>query len=182
LTVPFPVKMNGWHELIVTMNDGQNSWTEKRGFVRLAKDTRAPFWEEGKGPMFGYWSYHGGHYTPSALDTMNLMHAAGARASMHQPKGDTPEGKLFAEWKWHGGPSAWAVSPQRDWASEEHPDPARYETYKTTAVEAIRKAQGESPDLVTFFAEPQISRDLTAGNLPDYWGEPAYQLNTDEQR
>ena len=182
LNVPVPVKKNGWHEMTVTMNDGGRSWTEKRNFVRLAKDTRAPFWEEGKGPMFGYWSYHGGHHTPPALDTMNIMHAAGARATMHHPKADTPEGKLFAEWKWHGGPDAWAVTPQRDWASAEKPDPARYEAYKTTAVEALRKVQGDHPDIVSFFAEPHISRDLTAGNLPEYWGEPPYPLNADEQR
>ncbi len=182
LSVTIPVKKNGWHEMTVTMNDGERSWTEKRNFVRLAKDTRAPFWEEGKGPMFGYWSYHGGHHTPPALDTMNIMHAAGARATMHHPKADTPEGKLFAEWKWQGGPNAWAVSPQRDWASEAKPDPARYEAYKTTAVEALRKVQGDNPDIVTFFAEPHISRDLTAGNLQDYWGEPPYPLSADEQR
>ncbi|MDQ3624753.1 MAG: hypothetical protein M3463_20105, partial [Verrucomicrobiota bacterium] len=94
LNIAVPVKKNGWHELTVTMNDGPRSWSEKRGFVRLAKDTRAPFWEEGKGPMFGYWSYHGGHHTPPAIDTMKLMHAAGARGVMHHPKPNSPEAKL----------------------------------------------------------------------------------------
>jgi hypothetical protein len=183
LNISVPVKKNGWHEMTLTMTDGERSWSERRNFVRLAKDTRAPFWEEGKGPMFGYWSYHGGHHTPPALDTMKLMHAAGARGtSMHAGKEGSPEQQLFTDWKWRAGPNAWAVAPQRGWASGEKPDPALYEAYKTTAVEALRKVQGDNPEIVTFFAEPHISHDLTAGNLPDYWGEPPYQLNADEQR
>ncbi len=181
LNLALPVKKNGWHQLTVTMRDGERMWTETRGFVRLASDTRAPFWEEGKGPMFGYWSYHGGHHTPPAVDTMKLMHAAGARGTMHSPREGSPERQLFDEWKWRGGPNAWAVSPQRDWAAEEKPDPARAEAYKTTAVEALRKVHGDHPDLVTFFAEPHLSRGLTAGNLQDYWGEPPYQLNAEEK-
>jgi hypothetical protein len=42
--------------------------------------------------------------------------------------------------------------------------------------------QGDHPDVVTFFAEPHISRDLTAGNLPEYWGEPPYQMNDEEKQ
>src|SRR4051812_17010225 len=89
----------------------------------------------------------------------------------------------MAEWKWPmGGPNAWAVSAQRDWAAEEKPDPAKYEAYKTMAVEALRKVQGDHPDVVTFFAAPHIPRDLTAGNLPEYWGEPPYQMNDEEKQ
>lgn len=182
LPLALPVRKNGWHELTVTMHDGVHHWTETRGFVRLAKDTRAPFWEEGEGPLFGYWSYHGGHYTPSALDTMKLMHAAGARGTSHiHLKEGSPERALYDEWKWRSGPHAWPISPQRDWAGAEPLDPAKYDAYKATAIEAIRKVQGDNPELVTFFPEPHISRALTAGNLPEYWGDPPYEMNSEEQ-
>ena len=60
--------------------------------------------------MFGYWSYHGGHYTPPGIEIMKLMKAAGARGSaMGSPKGNTPEAKFMAENKWRGGSNPWPV-------------------------------------------------------------------------
>jgi len=158
----FAVKKNGYHEIRITLRDGDRSWTEKRSFVRLAEDTRSPEGEPGNGPVFGYWSYMGGHYTPPGAEIDRLMKAAGARP--------------------RPGANAWPITPQWAWAGEEDYDREQYEAYKKTAVEAIRKAQNMPSDFVTFFPEPSISRDLTSGNLPIYGGEPDYELNADEQR
>ena len=62
----FPVKLNGSHDIEAVLDIGGKKWAEKRSFVRLAPDTRAERWTEGKGALFGYWSYHGGHHTPKA--------------------------------------------------------------------------------------------------------------------
>ncbi len=179
-TLRFPVKLNGQHRLTVTMKDGGAPWTEERFFARLAKDTRAPVWEEGKGPMFGYWSYHGGHYTPPATNIMLLMKLAGARGIMHEPRTNTPTGDVFKEWKWRGGPDAWPITPQRAWAGADPVDPAKFAAYRTNAVAALRARQGDKPELVSFFAEPAISRNVTAGHPSDYWGEP-WQMTDDEK-
>ncbi len=64
LTFPLNIEKFGIHRLVVTMKDRDHQWTEWRNFCRLAPDTRAAKWEQGKGALFGYWSYHGGHYTP----------------------------------------------------------------------------------------------------------------------
>src|SRR6185437_16544309 len=77
-----PVKLNGYHDITATLEAAGQTWTEKRSLVRLAPDTRAPRWTEGQGALFGYWSYHGGHYTPKAAHHIELMTAAGARTSI----------------------------------------------------------------------------------------------------
>ena len=178
----FTVEKFGIHGLAVTMKNGEENWTERRNFAHLAPDTRAVKWEEGKGPLFGYWSYHGGHYTAPGREIARLMIAAGARASL-TGFSKNPELKDLAEkYALRQGPNAWPVAPQWAWAGEEPLDMEKYEAYKKTAVEALRQAQGDNPDLVAFFPEPHISRDLTAGNLPSYWGEPPYQYNEQEKK
>ena len=162
--VDIPVKKNGLHYFRASLLIGTNKtvvWKEERNFARLAKDTRAAEWKPGEGPGFGYWSYHGGHYTPPKEEIMRLMRLAGARPPTHPA-------------------NAWPLSPQWGWAGKEPLDQAAYNAYKTNAVEAFRKVQGDNPEFVTFFPEPHISRRLTAGNPCDYWGEPL-ELTAEEK-
>ena len=184
LTFSFNVEKFGIHRLAVTMKDGGRQWTEQRNFCRLAPDTRAAKWEEGKGPLFGYWSYHGGHYSPPQAEHLRLMTLAGARASLMGVTSTTDPAsrKIIEKYGFRSGPNAWPISPQWSWAGEEEIDPAKYEAYKRTAVDVITKGYPENPDLITFYPEPHISRNVTAGNPPDYWGEPEYQLNEHEQK
>lgn len=178
----FSVRRFGIHTLRVTMHDGATAWGETRNFARLAPDTRAVKYEPGKGPMFGYWSYHGGHYTPPAYEVVRLMTMAGARGSIgNMTRSKDPRVAALAEkYNLQGGANAWPVTPQWSWAGAEKVDPKAFNAYKEKAIAAIRRAQGDNPDMVTFFPEPHISRDLTAGNLPSYWGDPVYKYNEQE--
>ncbi len=183
LKLTFPVKLNGSHELKATLAlDGQKPWTEKRSFVRLAPDTRAPRWTEGKGALFGYWSYHGGHYTPKARHHVELMTAAGARTSI----GWIPSASDIIRKHWARVPAgAWEVAPQ-DWARQDPPDPKKYAEYQKTVLEAFTKAREAippefRPDHVYFFPEPHVSTRLTEGNYPTYWGAPEYTLTPQEK-
>jgi len=159
-----PVKKNGIHQLDVTMKDGDGAWTETRYFCRLAKDTRAPEWKAGEGPEFGYWSYMGGHYTPPAEEIKRMMRLAGARAPSHPA-------------------NAWPITPQWAWAGADPLDQAKYDAYKAAAPGLIKERQKvDNPPYVTFFPEPHISRDLTAGACPpDYYGEE-YTLTDQEKQ
>ena len=178
----FPVKKFGIHRLRVTMASGDKTWTEQRNFAYLAPDTRAVKWEEGKGPLFGFWSYRGGHYTAPARHHYELMAMAGARAVVHLSGVDewTRE-NIIDKHGFRKGSNAWIVSPQRAWAGEEKIDPEKCEAFKKLTIEKIRKSQGEAPEIVSFFPEPHISRNLTAGNLPVYWGDPPYEYNEQEK-
>jgi len=203
--IVLPVKKFGYHDVAAQMEHipllpratpsvfkgsipakPEQIWVERRSLVKLAPDTRAAKWREGHGPLIGNWAYFGAHETPGWEEHLRLMHAAGSRTATFTPT--TPEQrrvfgqlnmvqhKAFArehwitmEWLWNGGYKA--------------ADPAG----STAAlIEALRKdktpsGDGVEPEFMTFFPEPHISRDLTAGNLPDYWGEPAYQMNAEEQ-
>ena len=80
--VPIGVKLYGYHDVVATLELAGRTWVEKRSLVRLAPDTRSPQWT-GQGPLFGYWSYHGGHHTPHAAQIATLMVMAGARTTPH---------------------------------------------------------------------------------------------------
>ncbi len=88
VSIPIPVALYGYHDVKATLTldaTGDLSaytWTENRSLVKLAPDTRSPRWTEGKGALFGYWSYNGGHYTPKAENILRLMVLAGARTGI----------------------------------------------------------------------------------------------------
>jgi hypothetical protein len=176
-----PVKLYGYHDVTATVESAGRTWTEKRSLVQLAPDTRAPRWTEGKGALFGYWSYHGGHHTPKAGRHVELMTAAGARTSIGYI--DHPLVKKH----WARVPAgAWEVSPQ-EWAAAEPPDPRKYAGYQKETVTAFTKARASippelRPDHVYFFPEPHISQRLTEGNLPSYWNEAEPALTAAEKK
>jgi hypothetical protein len=177
-----PVGLNGYYDVTATLEVAGEKWTEKRSLVRLAPDTRSPRWD-GKGALFGYWSYHGGHYTPKADHHIELMTRAGARTSIGLPNKDNP----WIKRHWARVPcGAWEVSPQ-PWAAEEPVDPKKYAAYQKTVIEAYTKAREAvppelRPDHVYFFPEPHVSQRLTEGNLPTYWGEKDVVLTPEEQK
>jgi hypothetical protein len=176
-----PVKNNGYYDLTATLElDGKPAWTEKRSFVRLAPDRRGQRWTEGKGALFGYWSYHGGHYTPKAEHHVRLMTLAGARTCIGWL--DHP----LARKHWARVPcGAWEVSPQ-EWAREATPDPKKYAEYQSAVIQAYTNARKPipeeyRPDHVYFFPEPHVSQRMTEGNYPSYWNGPDFVMTPEEK-
>ncbi|MCX7706002.1 MAG: hypothetical protein N2115_07095, partial [bacterium] len=81
---------------------------------------------------------------------------------------------------------AWEVSPQQ-WAEQEPYDQTKYDEYKKKVIEVYTKARNAvpeqyRPDHVYFFPEPHISNRMTAGNYPEYWGEPGFVPTEEEQK
>ncbi|MCM8806239.1 MAG: hypothetical protein NC825_05875 [Candidatus Omnitrophica bacterium] len=184
IKVPIPAKLYGWYQMFATLQTQDKTWTETRNFVVLAPDTRSEKWN-GKGALFGYWSYHGGHYTPKPEHHIRLMTMAGARTSIGLPQG--AESNPYVKKHWSRVPAgAWEVSAQ-DWAAEQPYDKAKYEQYKKKVIEAYTKARNAvpeqyRPDHVYFFPEPGISNRMTAGNYPEYWGEPGFEPTEEEKK
>jgi hypothetical protein len=181
LKVPVAVKQHGYHDITATLEIAGRKWTEERSLVLLAPDTRASTWTEGKGALFGYWSYHGGHHTPKKEHHVELMTLAGARTSIGWV--DHPLSRKH----WARVPAgAWEVSPQ-PWALEEPIDPQKYAKYQQEVVAAYKKARESvpaehRPDHVYFFPEPHVSQRLTDGNYPTYWNAPEYHLTAEEKQ
>jgi hypothetical protein len=183
LPVRLPVKLNGYHDLTVTFEGAGITWVEKRSLVRLAPDTRPAKWTEGNGPLFGYWSYGGGHYTPSGDLIAEVMIKAGGRASM----GPMNSTNSLVRKHWSSNQAgAWEITPQK-WAASEPVDPAQYAAYQTQAVAQISKSRAkypadQLPDHVYFFPEPSISHRLTDGNPPEYANDQPYVLTSEEEQ
>jgi hypothetical protein len=178
-----PVQLNGYHDVTATLEIAGKKWTERRSFVRLAPDTRASRWTEGKGALFGYWSYHGGHYTPKADHHIDLMTAAGTRTSI----GLASPTNAMVKQHWTRVPAgAWEVAPQ-PWAADQPYDPKKYADFQKATVAAFTQAREAvpaeyRPDHVYFFPEPHVSTRLTEGNYPAYWNAPDYVLTVEEQK
>jgi len=184
IKIDVPAKLFGWYQMVAALKTDDSCWVETRNFVVLAPDTRTEKWS-GKGALFGYWSYHGAHYTPKAEHHIRLMTIAGARTSIGLPQG--AENNPYVQKHWSRVQAgAWEVSPQ-EWAADEVYDETKYQQYKKKVIEAYTKARNAvveqfRPDNVYFFPEPGISNRMTAGNYPEYWGEKPYEPTEQELR
>jgi len=182
-SIILPVSKFGYHDVTAAMSVGGQNWTESRSLVKLAPDTRAAKWVDGQGPLFGTFSYYGGHEQPSPDKQLRLLALAGARTPHRAPKGqealmdqlNMPRYKAFDREHW----------TTRDWVVSGY-DPkdlpgSEQRLIDTLKKEEIAKGPGIEPVYMTFLPEPHISRNLTAGNLPDYWGDPPYKMNEAEE-
>ncbi|MAE60196.1 MAG: hypothetical protein CMJ49_02445 [Planctomycetaceae bacterium] len=195
LDTQLPVKLYGTHDVTVTLTAAGRTWTEQRTFCHLAPDTRPAKWTEGQGALFGYWAYHGGHYTPNAKHVAGLMTLAGARASFGVPKAIWEEDFFKKHWE-PGLSSPWILSSQPigtgigyqvppPWTAHDDMDPAKVQKFKDDLVAAWnldleRMPPGYEPRQVFFYPEPHISLRLTAGNVPDYWNGEPYEYTEHE--
>jgi hypothetical protein len=181
------VKLNGYHNVVATLELGDQTWTEQRSFVRLAPDPRSVKWTEGKGAMFGYWSYHGGHHTPKTDHHVRLMAIAGARQSAPNPHGLSDEIKALTLKHWAVGQStAYYVAPQ-PWAAEPNYDPSKLVELRTNILNAAASWEKIDPDplkpdCISLFAEPHITPRLTAGSFPEYWNGESFVYTEDEKQ
>lgn len=190
--VPLSVARYGLHEVAVTVKAGNESATYKRSFAHLHPDTRDKEpWEEGRGAIWGFWPWGGGHVTPPATTEIPVMAAAGAETSTANYSLSPPEVKALAEkhrfisesafsggvmyfngfYQWYSGAPKW--------------DPAKPEETAKGLIDALKKQKAEPsaisrPTYVPFFAEPQIG-NITTGIWPTHYGEE-YKLTAEEQR
>lgn len=183
VAVAVPVKLFGYHDITATLTLGGRTWTEKRSFVKLAPDTRSAKWTEGKGAMFGYWSYHGGHHTPNSEHHTRLMTLAGARANEGPVR--PPFTNLMLKHWGKGQSTAYYVMPQA-WAAEDTHKPEDIQKFQQEIEKAFTTWEADvpdqlKPDNVNYFTESHISPRLTAGAWPEYFGDPPFVYTAEEK-
>ncbi len=190
--VTIAAKRYGLHEVTVSCTAGGESASYKRNLAYLHEDTREKeVWQHGRGPIFGFWPWGGGHVTPTAEKELPVMAAAGAETSTANYSAATPEVRALAEKYRFIGESAFAGGVMYyngfySWYQGAPKfDPANPEASGKALVEALRKTKCEPsavsrPTHVPFFAEPHFG-SITTGIWPGHYGEP-YTLTSDEQR
>ena len=184
VTVAIPVKppCYGLHHVRLTVTDGQQTQVETRDLAYLHEDTRdRGDWDFGRGPLFGFWNWGGGHHTPSADRQLLVMAKAGIEA--------TPGS--FEEYTKRHGEAARKVMEQykiftlKFAGAGDHYVTAKFatdlktvglakarETFVKTLTER-RSAPGPNsrPMFLSFFPEPSIG-PVTHGIFPKFIGEP----------
>lgn len=202
-TVKVPITLKparyGLNDLSLTVNAGTDSATYHRNLAWLHEDTRERGnWESGRGSIFGFWDWNGGHDTPESVLELPVMAALGGETSTMNYS------KSFPDEKSHSTPEIQAIAKKNHFISEaafthtimyitgfnEIPgvplfDPAKPEESAANMIKAIKKYQYEPgplsrPTYLPFFTEPNLY-PITVGTWPTWWGDPDYQLTEAER-
>ncbi|MEO6848502.1 MAG: hypothetical protein ABI443_12360 [Chthoniobacterales bacterium] len=186
------LKLNGYHDVVLTMKDGSNTWTEKRSLARLPVDTRERGnWQPGRGPAMGFWSWGGGHDTPSQLQELEVMYQAGSETRTNVFSSDSVPVATLQYAKDHNFVNFFKFNQAciYDTAFFDAKLKAAWDTGDRAVASAAllerlktREITGIIPagNLVPFFPEPNVGTS-TYINHPEFYGEPEYKLTADEE-
>jgi hypothetical protein len=181
----------GKHELTVELTAGREKAAYRRSFAYFHADTRERGgWEQGRGAIFGFWPWAGGHDTPTADKELPVMAAVGAETSTANYQLSPPPIRELAQKLNYIAESAFAGGPMYfagfyAWYSGAPKfDPSNPEASGKALVEALKKIKCEPspisrPTYLPFFAEPHLG-NITTGVWPSHYGEE-YTLTREEQ-
>jgi hypothetical protein len=188
INIPLKLARYGYHDVKFTIDDGTGPRTINRSLAFLHPDTRERGnWEEGKGPIFGFWNWNGGHITPSGIPYFDVMYKAGAESAM-SPFVSYPEEekKWLQEHHFVTHFLAYQLSMIKEHIGVEW-DPTKPEEMKAAIIQSLKKSPLlqpsplNKPELAVFFAEPLLG-PVSYISFPEYFGEPEYRMSESEQQ
>ena len=192
--LPIALKRYGYHEVRLQVRDAQGTRTQTRSLAHLHPDTRERGnLEEGQGPLWGMWDWNGGHETPKGLQRIEVARAAGIESAMRPllPKDGQGTGEpaeelaLMEKLGWRTHFLAYQTSLTKGVLGVDF-DPSQPAEMEAKYIEAIRKTAMATPtrinrpELALFWAEPIIG-NVSVMSLPEFYGEPPYQMTEAEQ-
>jgi hypothetical protein len=186
--LPLALKKYGYHVVELKISGDGQPRTLRRSLAHLHADTRERGnWEEGRGPIFGFWDWNGGHETPGGLPRLQVMAAAGMESSMNSFTHLPPAEQRFLESI--GAKSfylAYQLSMGKHSLGGKEWDPKKPAEMQA-ALLAWLKAQPlakpskiNKPELAVFFAEPLLG-PVSYMSQPEHYGEPPHQLTPEEK-
>jgi hypothetical protein len=183
------VRRHGYHDVEVALTDGAATWHERRGMAWLHPDTRERGdWQEGRGSIFGFWNWRGGHRTPSGAQQVDLMGLAGAESSSgsFEQKPVVTEAEKEAARKWKmvtfkafGAGDHYITAAFAEKLAKEGLEAARTNFLKDLAESKTAATDINRPEICSFFPEPHLGPN-TYGTPPDYYGDPELPLTEQE--
>ncbi len=182
------VKKHGYHDVELKVHSGGEIRTQKRSLAYLHRDTRERGnWEEGKGPIFGMWDWNGGHITLSGMDRLRVMAALGVESSMNSFVDLPKEEQDFLA---SIGAKSFFLATQlymtKDSLGGKEWDPKKPAEMQEAFIKWIKSkpmskpSKVNQPELACFFAEPLLG-PISYMSLPEYYGEPPYQMTPVER-
>ncbi|HOK79535.1 MAG TPA: hypothetical protein PK303_02930 [bacterium] len=189
--IPLNPKRYGLHYLNVKCSSGNETYVCSRNFAYLHPDTRERGnWSEGKGPIFGYWNWSGGHDTPDLKTELIVMAQAGAETNLQTYRTASPEIRKLAQELGYVSHAAFdggvIYVNSFAYANAKYYDPKNPEATQKWLIEELKKYKVEEspinkPEYILFFPEPGIG-PITYGVWPTHYNEPDYQLSESEQK
>ena len=176
------VRRYGHHAVTLTATCNGVTQTFDRSLAHLRRrEYRArPF--DAKGFMFGYWNWRGGHHTPKEPEELELMGKLGMESTGPNGGSIQDNAETMAIARRYGIRSFWAGER---WATAANyqADPEK----SITDLERKWRAYGQpettpthQPVYINLFAEP--GGVGTHGVLPEFYGEPPFQLDEAQQK
>lgn len=174
----------GYHEVKLTVKDGAQVWEEKPALAYLHEDTRERGdWDFGRGPIFGWWNWAGGHGTPDGEKHILVMGQAGAE-TMHTSFYEGAKSSRFSDAARALG-EKFRMQTFHTAGSGDHYFTGAFagdlkakglEEARKNFIDIIEKRKAppdklNRPMFISFYAEPSIG-NYTHAVMPDYYGEP----------
>jgi hypothetical protein len=186
--LPLALKRYGHHAVELKIRSDGEERTQTRSLALLHPDTRERGgWAEGKGPIFGMWDWNGGHLTVSGLDRLRILAAAGMESSMgsftHLPAEDQKYLESIGAKSFF---LAYQLSMTKDTLGGKEWDPSKPAEMQKALIAWLKSqpytkpSKINEPELAVFFAEPLLG-PVSYMSLPEYYGEPAYQMTAEEK-
>jgi hypothetical protein len=186
--LPLNLHRYGHHAVELKVRTGREVQTQRRALAFLHSDTRERGdWEEGKGPIFGLWDWNAGHLTPGGMPRLRVMAQAGMESAMisftQLPK---EEQDFLASIGAKSFFIAYQLSMGEHSLGGKKWDPSKPAEMQAALVKWLkdqpmaRPSKINKPELAVFFAEPLLG-PVSYMSLPEYYGEPPYQMTADEQ-
>jgi hypothetical protein len=181
---PKPTRF-GYHDVALTVHDGDQAFVERRSLGLLQKDTRdRGDWEPGRGASHGFWNWAGGHHTPSQALQIEIMSRLGAEWVNGTIHGPDDEGRAAAE-KFkvrslvQGGHSHHYTGRVREHL--DNPEKASEWLLEMFQKSDTKPSAVEAPDNFSLLAEPSLGQ-ISTGIPPDYYGKEYTFTPGEEQR
>ncbi|MCM8764122.1 MAG: hypothetical protein NC830_02000, partial [Candidatus Omnitrophica bacterium] len=191
ISVPFVLNLKsyGYHATKFTVSDSGETRIMTGSLAYLQPDTRERGdWKEGKGQIFGFWDWNGGHETPDGIPRLEVMVKAGVESCMRPFIEDTlteTELKFLIAHKMKTYYLAYQLHMIKEHIGIPW-DGSKPEEMKKAIVDAIKKSplskptRVNEPELAVFYAEPLIG-PVSYISLPEYYGDPPYQMSPEEK-
>jgi hypothetical protein len=188
VALPLHLARHGYHAVELKIKDDGGLRSQRRSLAWLHADTRERGnWEEGKGPIFGFWDWNGGHLTPAGLPRLRTVAAAGVESSMGSftalPK---EEQDYLASVGAQSFFVAYQLAMTKDTLGGKQWDPKKPAEMQAALIKWLkaqpmaRPSKINRPELAVFFAEPLLG-PVSYMSLPEHYGEPPYQMTADER-
>ncbi len=189
ITINLDPPTYGYHDVAFTLQDEDQQWNEQRGLVWLREDSRERGdWEHGRGPIFGFWNWNGGHETPPGAEQVAFMGKAGAETSSGSFEGknipdETREAARkykMATFKAFGAGDHYITSDFAKNLQKDGLESATEAFLKRLGEQAVPANDVSRPVLCSFFPEPHIG-PISYAIPPEYYNEEPWELTAAEE-